>query len=252
MSTDSSHTASSGATAKPPIRRDERALQAILSKSPTLYVNFVGEPMILLPIEGSPEEQAAHRLHSPRVRAYLFATVHRKAEFVPYEDEISRVLRILEDLAWNDVRISVPFGDALEQHALLEAVNLLLHGNDFRNGYDGTASRLRNLLNDLAIEQGIDVRQKDWPRGSARLSQQLWELKDTLHGGGILLERGRTNGARWIKLIRPRSDDGPQTASPPRPPDNVPPSKTFEPNDDGDGVTRDLLDRIDANFEKKE
>lgn len=225
--------------------RMSRAIEAIMATQPQLFVDFTGKPMIGIPLTTCQSDRVVHRLRSDRARASLFATVSRDADFVPFQEEINRVLWILEDMAWKDVRTDTTYSAAVEQSDLIDAIDILANTIEGIVLYHGTCSGLRDRLNDIAVTNGIDVRHEQWPKGASRLSQRLWELRELLRSGGILIERGRSNGPRWIKLSRVAPDDGAREASTERLSSNSVPSSILGSDDDGDGSVAALLRSIE-------
>src|SRR5689334_13960624 len=104
----------------PTPRRDDIALHKVLDKNPTLYVDIRGEPMIELPLDGLPDCKRPYPLRSSRARAAIHSVICRDAQFLPYVDEVARILWVLEDMAWQHARAEAPYHAALEQHELIE------------------------------------------------------------------------------------------------------------------------------------
>lgn len=226
--------------------RMTRALGAIMAAQPELFIDFTGKPMICLPLTACASDRTPHRLRGDRARASLFATVSRDARFVPFQEEINRILWILEDLAWKDVRMEAAYSAAIEQSDLIDALDILANSVEGIVVYHGTCSGLRDRLNDIAVANGIDVRHDLWPKGASRLSQRLWELRNLLRSGGILIERGRSNGPRWIKLSCIVTDGDLAAASLACPHANSLSSTMLRSDDDSDGSIAALLRNIEA------
>jgi hypothetical protein len=224
-----------------------QALRVILTTNPELYIDLTGKPVVCLPLGGCTQDRTPHRLRGDRARATLFATISRDAHFVPFQEEVNRILWILEDMAWKDIRMDVGYQSAVEQIDLIDALDILVNSVEGVVVYYGTCSGLRDRLNDVAIANGIDVRQEQWPKGASRLSQRIWELRHLLEAGGIQVERGRSNGPRWIKVSRLPSSDGELArASVERPEAKSATSHTLGSDDDSDGSVAALLRSIEA------
>lgn len=229
-----------------PNRRDAIALEMILNCKPKLYVSVAGEPTICLPLDSQAAEQTPFRLRSGRVRAELYQLIRDEGKFLPFEQEVNRVLWYLEARAWKDVRTSIDYKAALDEHPVIEAVHILVH-SQAKATFEGKASKLLKDLDKVGFDNGLDVRHKAWPKAANALSEELWNVRSTLSSGGIDFERGRKNGARWIKLGRTRRlDDDDDLSSRHRPDRNLTPSTDLHLNGDSDGAAAAVFARIRA------
>lgn len=197
-------------------RRDVVALELILSNGPELYVNIVGEPCICLPFVPGSNRSAWHLKHE-RVRAEIAGLIWEKLKLVLYDNELSRILRVLESQAWRDQRIDIDLKEAIDRDPLLEGLLILLADSDSKDGVNLKASELLTQLEKKARLNGVDTQHHSWPKGAAQLSRRIGELSSLLQQAGITVERGRNNGGvRFINLHRKTPcDDGEPTASQP-------------------------------------
>lgn len=224
MSDNSSEDGSGNERDVGPERRDLAALKGILAHEPELFINLVGQPMVLLPIAGERNARVPNRLESRRVRAELVGLIYDSAGFLPFEQEVTRILRYLEGQAWKNPRISVEYAAAVDQHPIVEAVHILAYSLRLGSVHESTATKLLKELNDIARANGIDVQQNAWPKAANSLSEQLEEVKEMLATGGLAFSRHRSNGVRWIKLTRIRIRDDDDASSALDRPESKPPA----------------------------
>jgi hypothetical protein len=192
-------------------RRDLVALKAVLACDPELFVNVVGQPSVVLPLVGDRRAGVPYRIDSLRVRAELFGVICDAAGMLPFEQEVTRILRYLESQAWKTPRTTVEYAAAVDSHPVIEAVHILLHATKVGSVHESTATKLLKDLEQVARANSIDVQQKPWPKAANALSEQLHEFRETLAKGGISFDRGRSDGIRWIRFTRTQvagDDDG--------------------------------------------
>lgn len=230
-----------------PERRDAAALTAILAHQPELFINIVGQPTLLLPIEGDRNARVPYRLESRRVRAELVGVICDSKGFLPFEQEVTRILRYLEAQAWKNPRISVAYAAAVDQHPIVEAVHILAYSFQVGSVHESTATKLLKELNDIARANGIDVQQNAWPKAPNSLSEQLEEVKETLATGGLAFSRHRSNGVRWTKLTRIRiRDDDDASSALDRPESKPSVGNKLPTNGESAGGTESVFSRIQS------
>lgn len=242
MSTNSNNGVSSST------RRDIVALQTILDANPELFVDVAGEPRIGLPFaRGDPSRpQLLWSLRHSRVRAEIAEFVYRETGSVLFDQEITRVLCVLEGRAWKDQRIDVELKQALDEEPLIEALFIFLHQPETAGQFQGQCSKLLPALTKLGRKNGVDTHSKAWPKGAAQLSFRLGQLTNLLTKCGIRVTRGRLpGGARYVNLESDFTCDGGATEpSQPVPVDKDHHPKCLRKIDARDVASDDIFERI--------
>lgn len=231
-----------------PIRRDIVAMETILAMKPELYVDVAGEPRIELPFAcGDPNRpQSPWSLRHDRVRVEIAAFVFHTAGIILFDQEITRILYVLEGKAWKDHRIDIELQQALDEEPLVEALFIFLHQPETEGRFQDSCSKLLTALTKIGRKNGVDTRSKAWPKGAASLSCRLGQLEALLAKCGIKVARGRfPGGARYGKLESDFTrDGGKQTPSQTSSVDNKHHPKTLRNIDARDGAGDDIFDRI--------
>ena len=184
-------------------RRDIVALQTILNAKPELFVDVAGEPRIDLPfVRGAPNRRPSPwPLRHARVRAEIAEFVFRETGHVLFDQEITRILSVLEGKAWKDQRIDIDLKQALDEEPLVEALFIFLHQSETEGRFLGPCSKLLLALTKIGRKNGADTRSKTWPKGAAQFSFRLGQLEHLLAKCGITVTRGRQpGGGRYVKL----------------------------------------------------
>lgn len=231
-----------------PARRANVALQAILDAPPELFVDVTGEPRIGLPFaRGDPDQpQSPWSLRHGRVRAEIAQFAFQETGHVLFDQEITRILSVLEGMAWKDQRIDIDLKQALDEEPLVEAAFIFLHQPETEGRFQGSCSKLLPALTKIGRKNGVDTRSKAWPKGAAQLSCRLGQLEALLAKCGIQVTRGRLpGGARYVKLESDFTRDGgskgtSQTSSV----DNEHHPKTLRKIDARDAASDTIFDRI--------
>lgn len=229
-----------------PVKQSAIALERILATKPEVFISFVGQPTILLPV--SPERPGSNTwsLRSDRVKAWIAEFTWEQSRIVLAEREIDRIITVLVGKAWHDQRNSVELKEAMDQDPLLDALVIFMHENAI---FDKNCTALRSSLENVAKSAGIDMKDRLWPKGAPHLSRRIGELKNLLQTAGVIVEIGRRgNGVRFVKLSRQNPSGGDAKGSPPSPSiDNFHHPKEMRRHDDGDSVLRrKLFERLSA------
>lgn len=187
-----------------PTRIEAITVQTILDATKELYVDAAGEPRIGLPIvRGDPRRsESVWPLRHSRVRSEIAEFIFREKGRVPSDQEITRILNVLEGKAWKDHRIDIDLKQALDEEPLIEAVFIFLHQPETAGRFCGSCSMLLPALTKIGRKNGVDTRSRAWPKGAAQLSSRLGQLKAILQKGGVEVERGRmSGGTRYVELV---------------------------------------------------
>ena len=188
---------------------------------PSVQINELGQPCILLPLRKKSELPSEYHLGHPRVRSEIAYWLYRARIAVFSPSEINRILSILEGRAWQKYKGQCRWETAIDANPLYEAVHLLLGEPSNSGSFSGPCSKLLNELNQIVLKHGLHIRGTDWPAGTAQLSQRLWKAREILRGTGIEIERGRRGGgARYLCLERRACCDA----------SNTPQQQRHEPN----------------------
>ncbi len=188
------------------------ALELILKEpSLELFCDSGGQPRIRLPpIRQHPTEEP-WRIRSERVRAWIADFVWERSKDILQDREIDRILNILEGKAWRDLKRDLELFEAIEQDPVLEALIVLMHQFIL---FEGTMTKLMRQLVKVARKAGLNVRAKNWPKGTPQLSRRIGSFERFLTKAGITVERHRNSIERKIKLKMTVHDDPPSTPSP--------------------------------------
>src|SRR5687768_13761593 len=103
-------------------RQTAAALQLILNTQPELFINLVGQPMIVLPSAGEQPSSGPWPLRSDRVKAWFAEVVWKQLRVVLAEREIDRIIIVLVGRAWHDQRTNIAITEAIEQDPLLDVL----------------------------------------------------------------------------------------------------------------------------------
>ena len=233
-----------------PIRRDLDAMKTILAMKPELFVDVAGEPRIGLPFaHGDPmRPQSPWSLRHDRVRAEIAEFVFQTAGIILFDQEITRLLYVLEGMAWKDHRIDIELQQALDEEPLVEALFIFLHQPETEGRFQDSCSKLLPALTKIGRKNGVDTRSKAWPKGAAQLSCRLGQLAALLAKCGITVTRGRlSGGTRYAKLESNFTRDGGNRAPSQTPSiDNHHHPKPLGKIDARDGAGGDVFDRIQS------
>jgi hypothetical protein len=225
------------------------ALKTILglTPAPDVFCNIAGTPCIRLPpTEGGPDCEE-WPLPSSRVRVWVAETIWDKNEVVLSDREITQILTVLEGKAWHDQRLDWDLKDAMDQDPVLEAVVVW---SEKKERFEGTPTKLLEVLSKTAKKCGVDMQGKTWPKGAAQLSLRLNKLLSPLLRAGVEVEVGRRpGGQRYIVLSNTAKaanshkgcDDATQAASLATAIDKSHHPKSLQRSDDGGG---DVFEKV--------
>ncbi len=235
-------------TSSSPTRRDLVALQAVLNAKPELFVDIAGEPRIDLPFSCiTPNRRPLPwPLRHGRVRAEIAEFIFRETGHVLFDQEITRILSVLEGKAWKDQRTDLDLKQALDEEPVVEALFIFLHQPETEGRFQGPCSKLLLALTKLGRKSGVDTRSKAWPKGAAQFSFRLGQLEQLLAKCGITVTRGRQpGGARYVKLESTFTcDDGPNGTSRTSSVDSDHHPKALRKSDARDVASDAIFDRI--------
>ncbi|MGI8981878.1 MAG: hypothetical protein ACR2FY_21820 [Pirellulaceae bacterium] len=236
-----------------PNRRDLLALQTVLGTSPELFVDATGEPRIGLPLVSTESLRLPWSLRHPRVKAEIANLVFRSEQIILFEQEILRILTILEGQAWRDQRLDIEIRQALDDVPLVEALYIYLHQQESQGFFCGSCTKLLHALTKTAHKAGVDLKSASWPKGAAQLSRRLGQLEPLLEKAGIIVKRKRESGGTRSVEIRSnlRSGDATQPPSPPPLDANSKDFQTIATPDGSDALSSEVFDRIKSDSERK-
>lgn len=193
----------------PAQRPDALALGLILSEPLLeLFCDILGQPRIRLPPTYDHPAEEPWSIRSERVRAWIAEFVWERSSLILQDREIDRILNVLEGKAWRDQRRDVELCQAIEQDSLLEAILLLMERETL---FEGTMTKFDLELVKVAKRAGLDVKAKNWPKGTPQLSSRIRDLEHLLGKAQIIVERNRDSYERKITLKR-QTNDGPASA----------------------------------------
>lgn len=185
------------------VKQDALALEMILAEQPELFCDIVGTPRIRLPpVRDHPAEEP-WCLRSERVRAWIAEFMWEQSKLVLLDREIDRILNVLEGKAWHDQRRDLELCDAIEQEPVLEALLLFM---EKEGRFEGTMTQLRRKLVKVARRADLDVKARNWPKGTPQLSNRIRALEHLLAKAQITVERRRGSYQRRIILERKTHD----------------------------------------------
>lgn len=189
---------------------DALALDMILNEPLLeLFCDIVGQPCIRLPPPRDLPAEEPWKIRSERVRAWIADLIWERFRFILLDREIDRILNVLEGKAWRDQRRNVELCHAIEQDSLFEAILLFMEEETL---FEGTMTKLLRELVKVGKRAGLDVKARDWPKGSPQLSSRIGKLEHLLAAAQIGVERNRDSYERRVILKRMPHDGG---ASPP-------------------------------------
>lgn len=225
-------------------RQPAIALEQILATNPELYINLVGQPTIGLP--PSPERLRREHwpLRSERVKAWVAEFTWDQFGDILAEREIDRIVTVLVGKAWHDQRNDIAVTEAMDQDPLFESLLILMQEHAV---FDKSCTALKDELDRVARANGLDTKDRLWPKGAPQLSRRIEELKPLLKRAGIMAELGRrSGGTRFVKLTYEKASGGDATGPPPTPSiDNSHHPNEIRRHDDSDGdFRRKLFDRL--------
>jgi len=191
------------------VKQDALALEMILAEQPELFCDIVGTPRIRLPPARDHPPEEPWCLRSERVRAWIADFFWEKSKRVLLDREIDRILNVLEGKAWQDQRRDLELCDAIEQDPVLEALLLFM---EKEGRFEDTMTQLMKKLVKVARRAGLDVKARNWPKGTPQFSNRIRALEHLLAKAQITVERRRDSVQRRIILER-KTYDG--ASSPP-------------------------------------
>jgi hypothetical protein len=249
MSTSPDAQSSSGSDDAFDSRRDVLALQCIRSMNPTLYVDIVGDPTIVIPFGVNAESSRPHRLRSQPARDYLCFFIEKETRLIPFDHEINRLTNILAGQAQQDQRIEYELKEALEKSPVLEVIYVFLTSDQLKpkHRFRGVGSKLKEQLDKVARQCGIDP--KLWPQGAPQLTRLVGELSrsGTLNRFGITFSRPDKSHPRLLELAYqdPNNDAAPTALNQRR--DRNPGTEQDVESTNGDyGAVPKVFNRIQA------
>lgn len=182
-------------------RRDLIAIETVLQLNPVLFVNTIRQPHIMLPLLADESDRESWSLRHDRVKAELARLVYELKDLVLFDQELNRILNVLEGRAWLTHREEISTEQAFDESPLIEAAFIFLKQPEQAGSFHGSASKLLHLLNQTARKCAIETTGYSWPQGAAQLSRQLFQQIVVLERLGIHIERGRESGGyRYISL----------------------------------------------------
>lgn len=220
------------------------ALERILATKPELFINIVGQPTIVLPTSSDQPLPKTWPLRSERIKAWVAEFVWGQSGIILAEREIDRIVTVLVGKAWHDQRNDITVTEAMDQDPLLESLLILMQEHAV---FDKSCTALKEELDRVARANGIDTKDRLWPKGAPQLSRRIEELKPLLKRAGVTAELGRRSGGmRFIKLKCEKVSGGDVAGPPPAPSiDNSHHPNDIHRHDDSDGDFRKkLFDRL--------
>lgn len=192
-----------------PSKRDAMALGLILHEPLLeLFCDIVGQPRIRLPPPLDHPVDEPWSIRSERVRVWIAEFIWEKSNFILLDREIDRILNVLEGKAWRNRRQDVEICQAIDQDSLLEAILLLMERETV---FEGTMTKLQRELVKVGKRAGLDVKAKNWPKGSPQLSSRIRTVEHLLAKAKITVKRTRDSYERRVTLKRLPNDG--QTSS---------------------------------------
>lgn len=220
------------------------ALERILATKPKLFINIVGHPTIVLPMSSDQSLPKTWPLRSERIKAWIAEFVWGQSGVILAEREIDRIVTVLVGKAWHDQRNDISVTEAMDQDPLFESLLILMQECAV---FDKSCTALKVELDRVARANGLDTKDRLWPKAAPQLSRRIEELKPLLKRAGVTAELGRRSGGmRFVKLTCEKSSGGDVTGPPPAPSiDNSHHPNKIRPHDDSDGDFREkLFDRL--------
>lgn len=198
------------------LTRDQLAIRLILDLGPKLKVDSTEEVLIELPLSreipdgmvgdsassGKQEDTIRFMpIRDKRVKAEIAELIYKKGKIIPYAQEVSRILTVLEGMAWKEPIQEIEVDQILNENPFIEAIYVFLKQPENNFEFGGTCSSLLIELTRIGKRKGIDLKSKYWPGGPAQLSKKLCEQEIHLKKVGIVFTRGRRpGGERYVKI----------------------------------------------------
>lgn len=228
-------------------RRDVIALELVIREINEPFCDIAGQPQVQLnQIQDVPQ---VWPLHSRRFRSWIAEFVWETATIVLFDQELNRILTVLEGRAWKHQRVDAEVCEAIENDPLFEAILIWINE---RRSFDGRSTKLLIELKKTARKSGIDTRSQAWPKAPAQLSRRISQLETLLERAGIGIEVGRRpGGERFIRLTTSDACDG--TAEVPShipTVDKLHHPNTLPPHDGCDGQANDIFNRVQQRTER--
>lgn len=208
--------ADDGSDGKDQSRRDQIAVATVIRHTAEVFVDIASQPWIRF--RTSIDDSASWPMRHGRVRAEIARLIYEHHNIVLFEQEINRILVVMEGLAWRNHQPNVDLQQALEIEPLFEAVFIFLRQPESGGWFRGTSTLLYAELTKVAKRSGVDQKSKLWPGGPSPLSKRLGELTEIFSAHRITVERGRNpGGTRFVRLERQfdRDDDDETPSQPP-------------------------------------
>ena len=225
-------------------RRDVTSIKLILNKIIEISCDIAGQPQVKLGQEQ--DEQQVWPLHSRRFRSWIADFVWNEAETVLFDQEINRILTVLEGKAWKNQRVDIEVYEAIEKDPLFEAIVIWINE---KKSFDGRSTKLLLELNKTAKKFGVDTQHQAWPKGPSQLSRRIKQLEQLLERTGSSIEVGRrAGGERFIRLSKTDACDGAEkTPSQVPTVDKLHHPKALPAQDASDGKADDVFNRVQQN-----
>jgi hypothetical protein len=228
---------------------DTKLMDQVLSMNLQYHVDRTGEPCLLIP---SGNSIRAYPIQSKRVRAYIATSAWNSARLLFGTGELTRVLRVLEGLAWESIPQDATTDQlwrSLEDKPVLQVVIEFMRE---REKYETQMQSFLKDLEEVALRHRFDMYSKKWPKTPAHLSAQLRQEHNQgiLEQFGVAVEISRDrNGAKLVlRRATPRlpSDGEEAHASPAASLDNSQSAKALTICDarDDETLRRQLENRI--------
>ncbi len=206
------------------------------------FLNAGGIPMIQsLMLDGT---DSAIPIGGKKLRCCLARIAYDDLDFLPEEQELTRCVSYLHGLAFKNQLSTFSQKEALDQCPLLEAINILIRNQDNRGQFCVSASALLCELNRVAEVNGIDTREKTWPKAANHLSKAIRERQSTLLILGIRSTIDRKPGGDRFIRFELQCDDTVAPSSHPSSAPNLPVALELQPSDARDDANEHLFQSI--------
>lgn len=231
-------------------RRDVSALNLILSVISEVSCDIAGQPSVS--INHDQDEQQVWSIHSRRFRSWIAEFVWDHADIVLYDQELNRILTVLEGRAWNNQQVDTQVCEAIEKDPLFEAIIIWI--NEKKQSFDGRSTKLLLELNKTAKKFGVDTQHQAWPKAPAQLSRRIRQLEQIFERVGISIEVGRRpGGERFIRLSKTDAcDSEAETPTQVPPVDKLHHPITLTAPDASDGKADDIFSRVQQKSKKED
>ncbi len=183
-------------------------VEMVLASGIDLFTDSTGIPRLKRPTDGA--DDFAWPVDSRVSIAYLSKCIYGRTRKLPRGAEVMSLVRVLEGLAFDNMRRDVADFELIERDPVLRSIIRLLNTSQ---RWKGPASQLLPTLRSEIADEGIDLsRDPTWPRDPARLSCRLRDLGQAFAKLGIQHSKSRTGRLRAHILERIRDLSHPDDA----------------------------------------